>query len=97
MFVLLLILIKILLTSCFEPSSFYIYVVVKDTFQIRKYDLEDHFKSTGDIVRVSILKTNKAAYIQFKDHWSVEGALCMDGTMLRDKVIKVKRKKWKSQ
>jgi len=63
----------------------------------RRYDLEDHFKSTGDIVRVSILKTNKAAYIQFKDPWSVEGALCMDGTMLKDKVIRVRRKKLKNQ
>ena len=81
-------------SSAHDPSSVFVGNI---DVGIRKYDLEDHFKSTGDIVRVSILKTNKAAYIQFKDHWSVEGALCMDGTMLRDKVIKVKRKKWKSQ
>ena len=62
----------------------------------RKYDLEEHFRSTGDIVRVSILKGNKAAYIQFRDEWSVEGALCMDGTMLIDKKIRVKRKMLKT-
>ena len=42
------------------------------------------------------MKSNKAAYIQFKDSWSVEGALCMDGTMLRGKEIRVRRKKLKS-
>ena len=62
----------------------------------RKNDLKEHFRSTGDIVRVSILKGNKAAYIQFRDEWSVEGALCMDGTMLMDKEIRVKRKMLKA-
>ena len=60
-----------------------------------KQDLEEHFKSTGDIVRVIVMKKGKVAwaFIQFNDLWSVEGALFMNGTVLRDRVLKVQRKR----
>jgi len=58
----------------------------------KKDDLEEHFQSTGDIVRVSILKGNRAAYIEFKESWSVEGALCKNGSKLGGNVLKVNRK-----
>jgi RNA recognition motif-containing protein len=60
-----------------------------------KHDLEEHFNSTGDIVRVIVMKKGKVAwaFIQFNDQWSVEGALFLNGTVLRDRKIKVQRKR----
>jgi len=63
-------------------------------FETSKEDVEEHFKSTCGISRVLVMKKGKVAwaFIQFQDHWSVEGALCMDGTMLKGRKIKVQRK-----
>ena len=65
--------------------------------QTRKEELVKIFQTTGEIVRVTILKSKTAAYIQFKDHWSVEGALCMDGSKLRGGELKVRRKRMRGK
>ena len=84
-------------STAHDPYSVYVGNV---DVRANNYDLAEHFQSTGEVVRVTIMKNrnNKAAaYIQFKDHWSVEGALCMDGTKLRDRELKVRRKKMKGE
>jgi len=73
----------------YEVSSIYVGNLDPRT---EKGDLEEHFKNCGDIARVSILKGKSAAYIEFKDSWSVQGALCMNGSKLKDKEILVKKK-----
>jgi len=73
----------------YEASSIYVGNLDPRT---EKFDIEEHFKEIGDLVRVSILKGNRAAYAEFKDCDSVEEALTLDGSKLLDKDIKVKRK-----
>jgi len=64
-------------------------------YDTSKQDVEEHFRSSGDIVRVIVMQKGKVAwaFVQFRDHWSVEEALCMNGTVLKDRKIKVQRKK----
>jgi len=73
----------------YEVSSIYVGNLDPRT---EKGDLEEHFKNCGDIARVSILKGKSAAYIEFKDSWSVQGALSMNGSKLKGKEIIVEKK-----
>lgn len=55
-------------------------------------DLQSHFKSCGEIERITILvdkhtgKSKGHAYVEFKDASAVEGALQFDGSTLGQKV-----------
>lgn len=63
------------------------------------YELEEHFKSAGEVARVTILcnKFDGApkgfAYVEFEGIEAAQRALAMDGTELRARVIKVMRKR----
>eukprot|EP00092_Neocalanus_flemingeri_P039872 GFUD01043427.1.p1 GENE.GFUD01043427.1~~GFUD01043427.1.p1 ORF type:complete len:291 (-),score=76.20 GFUD01043427.1:96-968(-) len=74
----------------YDPHSVY---VGNMDFQVTSDDLVEHFKTAGEIVRVTILKSKADAYVQFRDHWSVEGALCMQGSRLWGRKLIVRRKK----
>ena len=88
------------LLPSFDPCSVYVGNV---DLQASNQELADHFQTTGEVVRVTILKNKKtgrpksAAYIQFKDSWSVEGALCMEGSNLRGRQLIVRRKRMLGQ
>ena len=72
-----------------EVSSIYVGSLNQRT---GKDDLEKYFKNFGDVVRVSILKGKRSAYIEFKESGSVQGALSLNGSRLMDSDITVQRK-----
>jgi len=73
----------------YEVSSIYVGNLNQRT---GKDDLEKYFKNFGDVIRVSILKGNRSAYIEFKESGSVQGALSLHGSRLMDSDITVEKK-----
>lgn len=71
-------------------------------FNITPAEIEDHFKSCGDIIRITLFNDNKHlhknhklgyAYIEFEDIASVEKALQLHGSVLEGDKIKIQRKR----
>jgi len=60
---------------------------------ISKSDLWNHFKECGAIENVVIHKSNRTAHIEFMEKESVEHALYMNGSKLKNVTLRVQRKK----